>query len=56
MYVPDGNELVVTTRDDRGAHKLTVDHEDYARLLNQGVSILNETAITRPEEDSVAHG
>lgn len=51
MYEPDGSELLVTIRDSRGAHKLSVDTEDYARLMNDGVTILNEVEIVRPVEE-----
>lgn len=51
MYEPDGNELLVTVQLHGKTHRLSVDTEDYARLMNEGVPILNEVEIVRPVEE-----
>jgi hypothetical protein len=44
MYTPDGNEYLVHMKDPGGLLlTLTIDEEDYARLLNEGWTVIEET-------------
>lgn len=42
MYETNTNEYLVTIVDDAGQHRLSLDDEDMARLMNDGVEILTE--------------
>lgn len=51
MYNPDGNELVVYMKDPDGfPATLTLDQEDYARLLNKGWTVVEETGTFHREQ------
>lgn len=56
MYEPSTEEYLVTVRRGKSVHQITVDDEDYARLINDGACIVRESRVVRPQEgDPDAH-